>query len=189
MPASASARAKPRLISGSLRRLCGRKSAGSVLDAGLGAATRGGDYDKARACANERLERARLLPYETVRDGFPVVPSTPGAGGAYTSSELAVPESVKLPAGATYTVAKRNFETKSNTAPFRGVVVVRGAEESTGSDLGTSSDTGNTCVDGFVNATSEIKIAGTVRPSTSLEVINRPGFYGVRTWSWRELYE
>ena len=137
MPACASARAKPRTISGSLRRLCGCKRAGSVLDdesgyshvevmasimiltiaiipmvamfdAGLGAATRGGDYDKARAFANERLERARVLPYETVRDGFPVAPSTPGAGGAYTSSELAVPESVKLPAGATYTVAKQS---------------------------------------------------------------------------------
>ena len=82
-----------------------------------------------------------------------------------------------------------NFATKSNTALFQGVVVVRGAEGSEATDLGTSSDTGNTCLDGFVNATSEIKIAGTVRPSTSLEANNRPGFYGVRTWSWRELYQ
>jgi hypothetical protein len=82
-----------------------------------------------------------------------------------------------------------NFSTKSNTALFQGVVVVRGAEGSTSTDLGNSSDTGNTCLDGFVNATSEIKIAGTVRPSSSLELNSRPGFYGVRTWSWRELYE
>ncbi len=82
-----------------------------------------------------------------------------------------------------------NFGTKSNTALFQGVVVVRGAEGTAGTDLGSSTDTGNTCLDGFVNATSEIKIAGTVRPSTSLEANNRPGFYGVRTWSWRELYE
>ncbi len=82
-----------------------------------------------------------------------------------------------------------NFSTKSNTALFQGVVVVRGAEGSEATDLGTSSDTGNTCLDGFVNATSEIKIAGTVRSSTSLEASNRPGFYGVRTWSWRELYQ
>jgi hypothetical protein len=82
-----------------------------------------------------------------------------------------------------------NFSTKSNTALFRGVVVVRGAEGSEATDLGSSTDTGNTCLDGFVNATSEIKIAGTVRPSTSLEANDRPGFYGVRTWSWRELYE
>jgi hypothetical protein len=82
-----------------------------------------------------------------------------------------------------------NFSTKSNTALFQGVVVVRGAEGSTSTDLGNSSDTGNTCLDGFVNATSEIKIAGTVRPSFSLELNRRPGFYGVRTWSWRELYK
>ncbi len=82
-----------------------------------------------------------------------------------------------------------NFATGSNTALFQGVVVVRGAEGSTTTDLGNSSDTGNTCLDGFVNATSEIKIAGTVRPSSSLEMNNRPGFYGVKLWSWRELYE
>jgi hypothetical protein len=82
-----------------------------------------------------------------------------------------------------------NFSTKSNTALFQGVVVVRSAEGTTATDLGNSSDTGNTCLDGFVNATSEIKIAGTVRPSSSLEMNNRPGFYGVRLWSWRELYQ
>jgi hypothetical protein len=89
----------------------------------------------------------------------------------------------------TLVVRGGNFSTKSNTALFQGVVVVRGADGSDGTDLGNSSDTGNTCLDGFVNATSEIKIAGTVRPSSSLEVNNRPGFYGVRTWSWRELYD
>ncbi len=82
-----------------------------------------------------------------------------------------------------------NFATKSGTALFQGVVVVRGAEGAEATDLGSSADTGNTCLDGFVNATSEIKIAGTVRPSSSLEANNRPGFYGVRTWSWRELYQ
>jgi hypothetical protein len=82
-----------------------------------------------------------------------------------------------------------NFSTKSNTALFRGVVVVRGVEGTEGTDLGNSSDTGNTCLDGFINATSEIKIAGTVSPSTSLEAADRPGFYGVRQWSWRELYQ
>ncbi len=136
MPASVFGEAKPRRISGSLRRFCGRKSAGLMLgaeagyslvevmasimiltiaiipmvamfDMGLDAATRGGDYDKARAFANERLERTKVLPYQTVRDGFPVAPSTPAAGGAYTSSELAVPESAGLPAGATYTVTKQ----------------------------------------------------------------------------------
>jgi hypothetical protein len=80
---------------------------------------------------------------------------------------------------------------QADTALLQGVVVVRGAEGDEGTSLGvgSSSDTGNTCLDGFVNATSEIKIAGTVRPSGGLDLSNRPGFYGVRTWSWRELYD
>jgi hypothetical protein len=81
------------------------------------------------------------------------------------------------------------FTTKSNTALFRGVVVVRGPAGAEVSDLGSSSDTGNTCLDGFINASGTIKIAGTVRPSSSTETSSRPGFYGVRQWSWREMYE
>jgi Tfp pilus assembly protein PilX len=81
-----------------------------------------------------------------------------------------------------------NFSTKSGTALLRGVVVIRGPE-GVDSDLGTSTDTGNTCLDGFVNASGTIKIAGKVKPSTSLVTSDRPGFYGVKTWGWRELYQ
>lgn len=79
-----------------------------------------------------------------------------------------------------------SFSTQPNTALLRGVVVVRGT--SSDSDLGSSTDTGNTCLDGFVNASGTIKIAGTVRPS-SATTDDPPGFFGVRQWSWRELYE
>jgi hypothetical protein len=81
-----------------------------------------------------------------------------------------------------------NFTTQPNKALFRGVVVVRGPAGADGSDLGSSIDTGNTCLDGFVNATGKIKIAGTVRPSSSPSV-DSPGFHGVDLWSWRERYE
>ena len=37
-----------------------------MFDAAIGAAKAGGDYDEARACAVQRLERAKSLPYETV---------------------------------------------------------------------------------------------------------------------------
>ncbi len=79
-----------------------------------------------------------------------------------------------------------SFSTQPNTALFRGVVVVRGT--TTSSELGSSTDTGNTCLDGFVNASGTITIAGTVRPSAAVSE-DRPGFYGVRQWSWRELYQ
>lgn len=79
-----------------------------------------------------------------------------------------------------------SFSTQPNTALFRGVVVVRGTSAS--SELGSSTDTGNTCLDGFVNASGMITIAGTVRPSAAVAE-DRLGFYGVRPWSWRELYQ
>ena len=78
-----------------------------MFDAGLDAATRGGRYDKARAFANERLERARVLPYGEVRENFPVPGATLDPGGVYSSPDLAAPASAGLPAGSTYAVTKR----------------------------------------------------------------------------------
>ena len=77
-----------------------------------------------------------------------------------------------------------NFTTQPNEALFSGVVIVRGGEYADGS----SEDTGRTCLDGFVNADGVIKIAGTVTPTVSDAAVNRPGFYDVRVWSWRECY-
>jgi prepilin-type N-terminal cleavage/methylation domain-containing protein len=37
-----------------------------MFEAGLRAATTSGDYDRARPCANQRLEHAGSLPYEAV---------------------------------------------------------------------------------------------------------------------------
>ena len=42
-----------------------------MFDAGLRAATASGDHDAARACAGQRLEQARSLPYEVVAAGLP----------------------------------------------------------------------------------------------------------------------
>lgn len=41
-----------------------------MFEAGLRAATTSGDYDRARACATQRLEQAKSLPYEAVRTGL-----------------------------------------------------------------------------------------------------------------------
>ena len=78
-----------------------------MFDAGLGLATRSGNYDRARAFASERLEYARSMSYGEVRDGFPTPPSAPGAGGSYSSPDLPVPASARLPSGATYGVVKQ----------------------------------------------------------------------------------
>lgn len=78
-----------------------------MFDTGLKTATTGSNYDKARAFANERLERTKVLSYTQVRDSFPVNPSTPsGTTGVYTSpNPEPIPPNAKLPNG-TYTVRK-----------------------------------------------------------------------------------
>jgi hypothetical protein len=78
-----------------------------------------------------------------------------------------------------------NFTTQPNKALLRGAVVVRGGTVADGS----FDDPGGTCLEGFVNADGEIRIAGNVSPISSVDAAKQPGFYGVRLWSWRELYQ
>ncbi len=94
------------------------------------------------------------------------------------------------PKQGTLVVEGAGFTTQPNRARFKGVVIVREGEfVPSNADDGTSSDSGNTCLEGFVNASGNITIAGSVTPSSSADLANRPGFYGVRQWSWRELYQ
>jgi hypothetical protein len=73
-----------------------------------------------------------------------------------------------------------------NRVLFAGTVIVRGGDN----EDGNSVDVGEgACIDGYVNATGNITIAGEVRRSGSAGEENRPGFFDVRLWSWRELYE
>jgi Tfp pilus assembly protein PilX len=91
----------------------------------------------------------------------------------------------------TLVVRGGGFTVAPKTALFEGIVVVRGPADQD-SEISNTDETGlsgNTCLDGFVNSTGPLTITGSVRPSGSVEVNNRPGFYGVRTWSWRELYQ
>lgn len=88
-----------------------------MFDMGLSAATRAGTYDKARALANQQVERAKTLPYTDVRDNFPVASSTPGGGGTYTSASLAAPANVNLPTGSTYTITKQYVSLQTAVSP------------------------------------------------------------------------
>lgn len=91
----------------------------SMFDMGLNAATRGSNYDKARAFANERLERAKTLPYPTVNgNGFPGGATLSGCGsGCRRYAVPSVPASAGLPDGATYTVAKQYVRLQPNSNP------------------------------------------------------------------------
>jgi hypothetical protein len=87
------------------------------------------------------------------------------------------------PVRGTLVLENGTFTTQPNKVPLRGVIIIRGA----GPGTEVYSDTGNTCMQAFINASGDIKIAGSVTPATE-ERGNRPGFYTMNLWSWRELY-
>ena len=89
-----------------------------------------------------------------------------------------------VPARGTLVVENGTFTTSQNKLPLRGVVIIR--HLGPGNEVYTDTG-GNSCMESFVNASGDIKIAGSVKPATQ-ERGNRPGFYGMRLWSWRECY-
>jgi hypothetical protein len=106
------------------------------------------------------------------------------AGGAADFLEYSadrVPE-----ARGTIVVRDGNLAVDDSSGLFRGAILVTGDGTDTGKyDSGTS---GN--VEGFVIASGDMTIRGSVSPSTVADdLTTRPGFYGVKQWSWRELYE
>lgn len=59
-----------------------------MFDMGLNAATRGSNYDKARALANKQLELSQSLSYDTVRTAFPNAPCTFNGSGLCEATDL-----------------------------------------------------------------------------------------------------
>ncbi len=89
----------------------------------------------------------------------------------------------------TLVVIGGGFTVSPNTDLLRGVVVVRGADAAETSEVEDAGLSGRGCLDGFINSTGPITISGAITPFNSSDVNNRPGFFGVRTWGWRELYQ
>lgn len=90
----------------------------SMFDMGFHSVSASSNYDKARTFANSQLEQAQNLDYAEVRDNFPVGGSTPDTtNGTFTSADLAVPTSVGLATGSTYTVAKQYIAPPSPDPP------------------------------------------------------------------------
>ena len=63
-----------------------------MFDAALRAVSASGDYDAARACAGQKLEQARSLPYETVSAGLPDGACEPSGLGYEVSEQFVDPE-------------------------------------------------------------------------------------------------
>lgn len=78
-----------------------------------------------------------------------------------------------------------NLKISNSSNGFNGIIIITGDGENTG----IYESKGNETVEGFVIADGGMTIRGTVAPLTVDDFTNRPGFFGVETWSWRELYE
>ncbi|CAN5203515.1 hypothetical protein BH24ACT16_BH24ACT16_10820 [soil metagenome] len=107
-------------------------------------------------------------------------------GEGNNRAEWEVGDESDPPVEGTLVVKGGNFRTTQNEACLRGVVIIRGGIYEDGDSVDSG---GNTCLQGFVNASGDIDIKGSVEPFASGDVANRPGFYYVEQWSWRELYE
>lgn len=126
------------------------------------------------------------FPWPTGATGKTVVFVEYSGAGGVNRVDWSVGDDSDPPVKGTLVVRGGDFKMTQNKACLQGVVIVRGGvyEEGDSVDAG-----GNTCLDGFVNATGDIQIKGSVAPIASEAVIKRPGFYRVKQWSWRELYE
>ncbi len=78
-----------------------------------------------------------------------------------------------------------NLTTSSSSNGLNGFAIITG----NGSLTGNYTSSGSATINGFVVSSGSQTISGSVNPSPSRLFTNTPGFYGVRLWSWRELYE
>ena len=87
-----------------------------MFDMGINTATQGGQYDKARALANMKLEEAKSLPFATVRDNFPQT----GNATPYDDSSTPWPDGPSGFEAFDYRVEKEFMTQPSQTAtsPF-----------------------------------------------------------------------
>jgi hypothetical protein len=102
------------------------------------------------------------------------------AGGAEDFIEYGVDHAAE--ARGTIVVRDGNLAMSGSSGGFRGVIIVTG----NGTDTGRYE--GGAAVEGFVVAGGDMAISGGVTPLSG-GLTTRPGFYAVRLWSWRELYE
>jgi Tfp pilus assembly protein PilV len=91
-----------------------------MFDMGLSSSAKGGNYDKARALANLKMEEAKSLSFAQVRDNFPVNPSAPDvANGGYYDSGWIQGNTVNADfTGSQYRVEKQYMVAPTSTANF-----------------------------------------------------------------------
>ena len=138
--------------------------------------------EEAMRQGNYRSSAVDITDYPTVSNDRTVY--FVDAGGAADFLEFGVDHAPE--ARGTIVVRDGNLVVSGSSNTFRGVIFVTGDGTDTGKyDSGTSGNVG-----GFVVAGGDMTVRGSVSPSTVVDnLTTRPGFYGVKLWSWRELYE
>jgi hypothetical protein len=135
--------------------------------------------EEARRQGNYRSSAVDITDYPTTSNDQTVY--FVDAGGAADFLEYSVDPASE--ARGTIVVRDGNLAVGNSSGRFRGVIVVTGDWADTGNYDGGS-------VEGFVIASGDMTIHDSVSPSTVAgSLTTRPGFYGVRLWTWRELYE
>ena len=93
-------------------------------------------------------------------------------------------------------VENGNFDLSNSSNGFDGVIIVTGTSAGNALDCnatgatGCYKNSGNKSVKGFVIAENTMTIGGTVDPFSVVGgYTQRPGFYKMKLWSWRELYQ
>lgn len=90
------------------------------------------------------------------------------------------------PAKGLIVVEGGNFEISNSSSGFEGILIVTG----NGTTTGIYKNPGNKTVKGFVIADGGMTIGGGVDPFAVVgDFTQRPGFYNMKPWSWRELYQ
>jgi hypothetical protein len=136
--------------------------------------------EEARRQGNYRSSAVDITDYPTASNDQTVF--FVDAGGAPDFLEYSVDTASET--RGTIVVRDGNLAVGGSSGRFRGVIVVTGD----GADTGKY-DGGN--VGGFVVASGDMTIRGSGSPPSTMagSLTTRPGFYSVRLWSWRELYE
>jgi len=138
--------------------------------------------EEARRQGNYRSSAVDITDYPTASNDRTVY--FVDAGGAADFIEYRTDRAPE--ARGTIVVRDGNLAFGDSSGLFRGVILVTGDGADTGKyDSGTS---GN--VEGFVVASGDMTVRGSVSPSTVADGLStRPSFYSVNLWGWRELYE
>ena len=122
-----------------------------MFDMGLRTATTGSNYDKARTLANLKMEEAKSLPFDTLRDNFPEVSPTTTPYDTDTGTYQSGWKAETGPASADFAnfdyMVKKQYMAKPSEAPA-----------SPSENFGTC-ETDGTCATG----TNLIRITITVR--------------------------